>query len=136
MFSSTPRHAAMECVSDAMDLALYALVSRVAAAPQQQFDGGVQCQPSSASLPPTARLQGEPFSLGFVPELLLAIMAQLLKCLVVQHSASSFPHLWDVRVDRSRRMQPIRCSQISPSFPFRITGTTTYALRAVRMAAA
>lgn len=117
VFSSTPRHAAIECESDAMDLALYALVSRVAAS-QQQFEGGVQCQPSSASLPPTARLQGEPFSHGFVPELLLAIMAQLLKCLVVQHGASSFPQLWDVRVDRSSRMQPICCSRIVHSFPF------------------
>jgi hypothetical protein len=71
-----------------MDLGLRARVAGAAAA-SQQVGGGVQCRPSPASLPPTTRLQGQAFSLGFAPELLSAVMAQLSKCLVVQHDASS-----------------------------------------------
>jgi hypothetical protein len=83
------------------------LVARVAAASQQQLERGVQCQPSSASLPPTARLQGKAFGFGFAPEPLSAIMAQKLKCLVVQHGASSFPTSSGVRVGLNKQMQLI-----------------------------
>lgn len=103
------------------DLRVRGLVAGVPASPQQQFESGVECQPSSASLPPTARLQSKAFSCGFAPELLSAIMAQLLKCLVVQHDASSSPILCDVRVGLNRQLQPMCYSRIS--FPIGITGT-------------
>lgn len=105
------------------DLRVHALVAGVPATPQQQFESGVECQPSSASVPPTACLQSKAFSCGFAPELLSAIMAQLLKCLVVQHDASSSPTLCDVRVDLNKQLQPIRYSRI-PFFPVGITGAT------------
>lgn len=95
-----------------------ALVSRQATTAQYQLERRVQCQPPSASLPPTARLQRETFCLGLVPKLLSAIMAQLLKCLVVQHGTSSFPVSWGVRVDSGSRAERVRYSQIG--LPFRI----------------
>ena len=63
--------------------------------------GGLKCQPSSAPLPPSARLQGQALGVGLVPELLPAFMGQLSKLFVVQHVVSSSPMLDDVRVDRA-----------------------------------
>ena len=77
----------------------------------------MQCRPSTASLLPTARLQGEPMSFGCLPELLSAIMVQLLKCFVVQHDASSFPMSSDDRAGLSTRVHARSCS---PSLPFRV----------------
>jgi hypothetical protein len=60
-----------------------------------------------------ASLQGEPLGGGVVLQLLSAIMAQLLKCLVMQHSFSSFLFSRAVRVvlQEAMRMRdsPRRC---------------------------
>jgi hypothetical protein len=58
---------------------------------QQQIESGRKRQPSSAPLPAASRLQRQTLCLRFGESLLHAVTGQLLKCLVVQHGASSFP---------------------------------------------
>jgi hypothetical protein len=91
--------------------------SRVPPASLQQLEGGVQCQPSIAPLPLTARLQREAMRVGRLSELLSAIMVQLSKCFVVQHDASSFPMSRGDRAGLSTRVQQRSCS---PSLPFHV----------------
>jgi hypothetical protein len=96
----------MRLLSDAMELRL--CMSGLATAPQEQLEGGRQCPPSSASLSSPSRLQSEALGFGFAQALSRAIMAQLSKCLVVQHGASSSLVAWCGRVDLGTRL-PLMC---------------------------
>lgn len=82
------------------------LSSRVAARSQQQIQSGGYCQPPSAPLPLPSRLQRQTLRLRFSFALLHAVEGQLLKCVVVQHGASSFRvsrGLWDAWCSRGPR---------------------------------
>jgi hypothetical protein len=52
-------------------------------------EAGCQRQPTSTSVTPTASLQRQALRVSLVLALALTLMAQLSKCLVVQHGLSS-----------------------------------------------
>jgi hypothetical protein len=81
----------------------------------EQIQGLAERKPAPAPVLPDPCLQGEPLSLGIALQLLFAVMAQLLKCLEVQHGLSSFLFSPGVRV-LSQEMERLCDSLMSRPF--------------------